>query len=374
MRHITSGLVLITLSLFAIEAFADHSPKKMMRNVKAYAQLSVTGKLGPFDVNYDKFGEIPNASKTSVGNKKFDKWLGDKFNLAAIVMRDGKVIYERYNKKRKIDSNTPLLGMSMSKTAIAASVGGLLCSGKIKSLNDKAGSYSKFLASTPYGEVSIRNILQMNSGVSPLGRSDEKRFNQKSRGMQKFDGNGNVREALNFYKSAARNAGQKMNYHSTDSLALSILVEEIAQKSLAKYFHSEIYSQFGKSGFMQWTSDKSGTTVSFSDLVMTAQDWANFGQYLMRQKQSNSCLGRYFNEGVKKAVATGKKNRSKYGYQSWVFPVNGEAAMVLQGHSGQFIVLDEATNTLLLTISVNEKYKVGNLFSDIGKITERLSQ
>ena len=70
MRHITSGLVLITLSLFAIEAFADHSPKKMMRNVKAYAQLSVTGKLGPFDVNYDKFGEIPNASKTSVEKEK----------------------------------------------------------------------------------------------------------------------------------------------------------------------------------------------------------------------------------------------------------------------------------------------------------------
>ncbi|MBL6604618.1 MAG: hypothetical protein ISQ23_02110 [Alphaproteobacteria bacterium] len=54
--------------------------------------------------------------------------------------------------------------------------------------------------------------------------------------------------------------------------------------------------------------------------------------------------------------------------------MNGEAAMVLQGHSGQFIVLDETTSTLLLTISVNEKYKVGNLFSDIGKITERLSQ
>ena len=157
----------------------------------------------------------------------------------------------------------------------------------------------------------------------------------------------------NTHKAAARNAGQQMNYHSTDSLALSILVEEIAQKSLAKYFHSEIYSQFGKSGFMQWTSDKSGTTVSFSDLVMTAQDWANFGQYLMRQKQSNSCLGRYFNEGVKKAVATGKKNRSKYGYQSWVFPVNGEAAMVLQGHSGQFIVL---SSDLLSTSTIPTLY------------------
>jgi CubicO group peptidase (beta-lactamase class C family) len=125
---------------------------------------------------------------------------------------------------------------------------------------------------------------------------------------------------------------------------------------------------------MQWTRDKSGTTVSFSDLVMTAKDWANFGQYLMTQKQNNACLGKFFSEGVENSVATGKKNRSRYGYQSWVFPVNGKAAMVLQGHGGQFIVLDEATNTLTLTISMNEKYKVGNLFSDIGKIAERVSQ
>ena len=46
--------------------------------------------------------------------------------------------------------------------------------------------------------------------------------------------------------------------------------------------------------------------------------------------------------------------------------------MVLQGHGGQFIVLDEVTNTLLLTISRNEQYEVGNLFSHIYKIAERI--
>ena len=44
-------------------------------------------------------------------------------------MRDGKVIYERYDAKRKINSNTPLLGMSLSKTAVAASIGSLLLLG-----------------------------------------------------------------------------------------------------------------------------------------------------------------------------------------------------------------------------------------------------
>ena len=46
--------------------------------------------------------------------------------------------------------------------------------------------------------------------------------------------------------------------------------------------------------------------------------------------------------------------------------------MVLQGHGGQFLVLDEVTDTLLLTISINERYKIGNIFNDIGAITEQL--
>ena len=75
-----------------------------------------------------------------------------------------------------------------------------------------------------------------------------------------------------------------MNYHSTDSLALSVLVEEISGQSLAKYFYRNLYTEFGEHNFMQWTSDKNGTTVSFSDLVMTARDWANLAPISMMQK------------------------------------------------------------------------------------------
>ncbi|QGG80500.1 serine hydrolase [Litorivicinus lipolyticus] len=367
-------LVVIAVTFYSNQVLADHPPKKMMRNIKAFSQLSVTGKLDSFDVNYFAYGETPNGETTSIADKKFDKILADKMNLAAIIIRDGDIIYERYASKREIDSNTPLTGMSMSKTAISASIGALLCGGKIRTLDDPARDYSPFLANTPYSDVSIRNILQMNSGVSMLGRSDEKKFNQKARGVQKFSGKADVRDAIKFYTSAAREAGTKMNYHSSDSLALSVLVEDIVKKPLAQYFQKTLYSQFSESGFMQWTADKSGTTVSYSDLTMTARDWANFGQFLLKQKKSDTCLGKFFNEGVSKSLNTGKKNGSRYGYQSWVFDVHSQPTMVLQGHGGQFLVLDEKTNTVLLTISVNENYKAGNLFSNIGKIAELLPQ
>ena len=76
---------------------------------------------------------------------------------------------------------------------------------------------------------------------------------------------------------------------------------------------------------------------------------------------------------MRNSISTGKKNGSRYGYQSWVLDTNGKPAMVMQGHGGQFIVLDETTNTVLLTISMNEAYEAGNLFENISKFTERLN-
>ena len=79
-------------------------------------------------VSVDKFGNLPKKSKPSVKNKRYDKIFADKFNIAAIVMKG----------------------------------------------DEPAGSYSSTLKSSPYANVSIKNILQMNSGVSPIGRDDEK--------------------------------------------------------------------------------------------------------------------------------------------------------------------------------------------------------
>ena len=368
-----SASILVAFAATSTVALADHSPKKMMRHMNAFSQLGETGKLGPFSISVATFGSKPSRELVSVPNAKYNKFLGDDFNLASIVLKDGITIFERYNAEHKINSNTPLLGMSMSKTAAGASIGLLLCEGKIKSLEDEAGMYSKFLNSTPYAKVSIKNILQMNSGVSLLGRSDEKKFAWKSRGVRKFEDQANVREALKFYKSAARQQATGMNYHVTDTLALSVLAEDIEGIPLSKIFYNKVYVKFGTSDYMQWTRDKTGTTLAFSDLVMTARDWAGFGQYLMKQKKAKTCLGNFFNDGVKNSIGTGKGNGSRYGYQFWVFDVDGKPSLVLQGHGGQFIVVNDRTNTVLLTISVNANYKAGNLFSNIHKLAERLN-
>ena len=120
-------------------------------------------------------GHSPSISLPVSKNTAFDKIFKDRVNLAAILRDKGAVTYTRFNRKRGIDANTLLHGMSMSKTALAAAVGSLNCSGQIKSLRDPMGTYSTILTGTPYANVSIKNVLQMNSGVSHLNDGGKKK-------------------------------------------------------------------------------------------------------------------------------------------------------------------------------------------------------
>ena len=374
-RHATYlfGVSLVIFSLTGTSSVADHMPNKMMRNFLAWSRLGDTGVLGPFEVNFAKFGRYPDVQTTSAQNEAFSEFLVDKWNLASIVSKDGEIVHEYYSSIRGIDSNTPLLGLSMSKTAVAASVGNLICEGAIKTIDDPVGEYSSFLQETAFGTVSIRNVLQMNSGVSPLGRANEKKLNRQARGMKGFEGEASIRNVLRIFDTAARKQGETMNYHSTDSMALSLLVEEISGMPLSRYFYDKIYSSFEQSNYMTWNSDASGTTTGFSDLVMTGRDWTNFGNYLMTQMGENTCLGSFFNDGIKSAVVTENANGAHYGYHSWVYSVNGQPSLVLQGHGGQFMVLDQENNTVLLMLSLNENYKNGNLFSRIHEFAQWLN-
>ena len=86
--------------------------------------------------------------KKDIG-KLYDYFFQDKFNLAAIVLREGKVIYERYNQEKEITANTGLCGMSIAKSGAASIIGHLLCENKIKLL-------------APAGDVAKKNINKSN--------------------------------------------------------------------------------------------------------------------------------------------------------------------------------------------------------------------
>ena len=343
---------------------ADHGPERMWkRQIKPYFKAHETGMIGPFKVNVESFGRKMHSEVKQTKKQNFDQYFDDEYNLAAIVTKNKKIIYARFDDEKRINSQTPIQGMSMSKTALGAAVGSLVCDGSIKSLDDEIGTYAFGLRETAYNKISIRNVLQMNSGVTPLGRRDVRLANQMAMGMKKFAGNADVLAAVQHFKGTSRKQGEKHNYHAADSFALSVLVFELTGKSVAQIFYDTVFKRFGPNGQMHWVADNMGRTVSQARLVMTAPDWNSFGQFIIDEVRSKSCLGKFFEEGISTSVSTHRQNVN-YGFQFWVYNVDGESVITMTGHGGFFNVLSIEKNTVISIFSLDEEYEAGNLFGN----------
>ena len=92
------------------------------KQIKPYFTAHETGMFGPFKVNIESFGKGQSSIVKQTKEQNFDKFFDDKYNLAAIVRKDNKIVYARFDGDKQINSQTPLHGMSMSKTALGAAV------------------------------------------------------------------------------------------------------------------------------------------------------------------------------------------------------------------------------------------------------------
>ena len=362
---------------FTFISFADHGPKKMWkRQIVPYFDVHETKMMGPFKINVHAYGKKKDLDAASVKKENFDNIFKDKNNLAVLIRKNNKLVYSRYNKKRKINNNTILHGMSMSKTAVSTAIGSLLCNGKIESLDDELGKYSPSLKQTPYSKITIRNTLQMNSGVAPI-QNDYKlrrKLNHIALGMRKYEGKGSVLKAVSILKGNDREQGSKHFYFSSDPFALSIMITDLTNKPASQIFYENAFKKFSKNKFMHWVSDKKGVTVSQARLTMSALDWSNFGQFVHDEMKNNTCLGKFYKEGIENAVET-KRDGVGYGYQFWVYKVNGVSTLTMTGHGGFFNIINAEKNSITTIFSVDEKYKYGNLFSKgiISKIAEEIN-
>ena len=352
-------------------AFHGDNPERMWGIMKNYARYDKT-RIHKTKVDIQSYGDRTKLISTQKTGKLYDEFFQDKFNLAAIVLREGKVIYERYNQEKEITADTVLDGMSIAKSGAASVIGKLLCEKKIKSLSETAGIYSSFLKNTPYANITIKNILLMSSGVSKAG-DGEGRFIATALGFGKLAGKGSVKNALNLLEEAYTSQGERWNYHPSDPLALSILAQEITNKPLGQLFYEKIYLDFRKEGRLHWLSDNEGVTVPISSMAMRARDWARFGQYIMQQMSTSTCLGKFFKVGLENAVSTeySDPNAKKFGFMSWVQNINGLPALTFRGHAGQIIAMDPTRNIVVYIASFDKNYDFGRIFRDMDEFLDK---
>ena len=230
---------------------------------------------------------LPKADRTLTVGYRFrhgDYWRLDDhikaYNVSGLmVVKDGKVVLERYGLGRKPEDRW--ISFSVTKSFTSTLVGAAIQDGMIRSLDDPVTQYIPQLAGSAYEGVTLRQLLTMSSGV----RWNEN-YSDPDADVARYTTaiqEPGVNPIVSYLRSLPRanKPGTKFNYNSGETDLVGIVVSNAVGMSLSQYASEKLWQAYGMERDATWMVDLAGHERGGCCLSMTLGDYARFGQFML---------------------------------------------------------------------------------------------
>jgi CubicO group peptidase (beta-lactamase class C family) len=285
-------------------------------------------------------------------------YLADNRVAGLLILKDGKVVLEDY--ELGTGPETRWISFSMAKSISSTLVGAALKQGLIASIDDPVTRYVPGLKGGVYDEVSVRNLLEMASGV----RWDETYTDPKSdrRKLLELQLAGKPGSIVAFVKALPRAGapGTIWNYSTGESFLVGALIEGATHKPLATYLSETLWSRLGmEQDATWWLESTGGMGLAGSGLGATLRDYGRFGQFVLE----DGVLGgeRIVPQGwfleAGRAHRIGAKEVD-YGYLWWPIPKGDpihQGAYQAIGIFGQHLYVNPNEHLVIVVLSARPK-------------------
>jgi CubicO group peptidase (beta-lactamase class C family) len=330
------------------------------------------------------------------------------YTQAAVVIKDGKLVYERYRgitrneasilnesisidfvtlsnlyNERDVRSYVSSWSTAKSFTSIALALA--VEEGFINSINDSAASYITEWSTDERSAISIKNLLDMRSGLVPMCFISSINNIGECQTASGASSGGNIVYANDqMTKCISRNLADEgvthpwyvsgsvpftrgnFLYSNCDTMVLGEIIFRATGQDLQTFAEYNLFSKIGieASWWRDFSSNgqSNGNYLAYCCLDMTARDFAKFGHMLL--------LGGVWEDGSLKlgSYINAIKNLQSYGLQFWTLcsdPTSspcGEYVISTIGFDGQYIMVDFERNLVVVRASLYEP--VQNISSD----------
>jgi CubicO group peptidase (beta-lactamase class C family) len=235
-------------------------------------------------------------------------------NVAGLlIIHDGKIVLERY--ALGFTEKSRWTSFSVAKSFTSTLVGAAVADGSIKSIDDQVTQYLPTLKGTAYDGVTVRNILNMSSGVKwnedyVDPKSDVNSFSlatDQSRGSR----------LVTFMSKLPREAdpGTKFSYKTGETNLIGEIVIAATRKPLATYLSEKIWSKLGMERDAFWMTSTDGYEMGGCCLSVTLRDYGRFAHFFL-----NGAKGVVPPDWTRQATTPtpfSTDPRGGYGYQWW---------------------------------------------------------
>ncbi len=291
-------------------------------------------------------------------------WIKARNVTSLVVLKDGKMVYEDYY--QGTGSDDLRISWSVAKSFLSALVGILIDEGKIGSIDDPVVKYAPSLKDSAYKTASLRNVLQMSSGVTfdedYLDKSSD--INRMGRVIAL---GGSLDGFAASLKDSYAKPGTVMQYVSIDTHVIGMVVRGATGRTIPDLLSEKIIIPLGLEKQPYYLTDGDGVAFVLGGLNLTTRDYARFGLMVAQDGFYNGqqIVPKAWLRASTKATANTALGDFKYGYQWWVPAVNAAAGEFLaRGVYGQYIYINRPKGVVIASNAADRGFKNDGVAND----------
>ncbi len=302
---------------------------------------------------------------------------------ALVVMHAGDIAAERY--APGYDANTRFVSWSMAKTVTAVMIGMLVADGRLR-LDDSPPVPRWQRPGDPRGEITLRQLLQMRSGLRHTEAGDPPYESSEVR-MLFLDGRDDM-AAWATAQPLEAEPGRQFEYSS----ATTVILADIAARALTQsedsdtrrqavddYLRTRLFRPLGMDSMVP-EYDASGTLIGGSLMHGTARDWARFGEFLRHggSVRGSQLVPRRWID----LMRTPSPHAQHYGFQTWLnrddkeeehplFPDRApDSVFAAIGHMGQYVIVSPEQKLTVVRLGHSDAEQRRAMLREVADIFE----
>jgi CubicO group peptidase (beta-lactamase class C family) len=328
------------------------SAEKIVHNFSnmnaAFLSTPVSRGAGPtFQLSYGEDAPLP---------EEVQQWVKERSVTALVVLKGGEIVHESYYHGTSPEDLR--ISWSVAKSYLSALFGVLLDEGVIASIDDPVTQYAPALVGGAYEAATIRNVLNMASGVT----FDEDYLDQKSdinRMGRVLALGGSMDDFASTLTETFTAPGAEWKYVSIDTHVLSMVVRGATGRSIAELLSEKIIAPMGLEHEPYYLTDGFGTSFVLGGLNLITRDYARMGQMFLQKGNYNGTqiVPEDWVDASTVPSAPTAAGAIGYGYQWWIPTGAVEGEFMARGVYGQYVYINRARGIVIATNAADRKFR-----------------
>lgn len=329
-----------------------------MQEMAPTKTIAASGTVNTFS---KQLQTLPETFTYKGEQRQLADFITDSATTALVVVKDNTLTFEDYYQgTNEFDYR---ISWSMAKSYLSALFGIAVEEGHIKDLNAPVTDYVPSLKGSGYDGVTIKNVLQMSSGV--YFNEDYGDFNSDINRFGRIMALGGSFDDFAASLTSEREQGTFMHYVSIDTHVIGMVLRAATGKTIEEYFQEKLWSKLNTERDAIYITDSTGEPMVLGGLNLITRDYARMGMLYRDGGKLNDeqiVPAQWIEDSITPDaphLIPGKRDTSKtnfgYGYQWWL-PENPDQEFLAIGIYGQYIYINRKHNVVIAKNSADRNF------------------